>query len=60
MQLDPSHPPGELMLSILRILLQCVLATGDSHETCELVHHDTNSVRTYPMIPDALSPARMP
>ena len=35
------------MLSILRMLLQFVLATGNPHEACELVHRDTNVTGTY-------------
>lgn len=47
MQLDPSHHPGGLVLSILRIFLQFVLTASDPHETCELVHRDANVPGTY-------------
>ena len=41
MQLDPPHhPPGGLVLSILRMVLQLVLATNNPHDECELVHRD--------------------
>jgi len=35
------------MLSILRMLLQFVLTTGNPHETCELVHRDASATGTY-------------
>ena len=35
------------MLSILRMLLQFVLTTGNPHEACELVHRDANVTGTY-------------
>ena len=34
------------MLSILRIILQFILAASDPHETCELMHRDSSVAGT--------------
>lgn len=43
----PHHHPVGILLSILRVILQFMLATSDPHQACTLEHRDTHSAGTY-------------